>query len=66
MPLPPPLLQIVEWLRAGYPEGVPEQDYQPLLALLSKQLTPTAPADEADVERVRRHLESVGWTPDKP
>jgi hypothetical protein len=31
---------IVAWLRAGYPEGVPQTDYIPLLALLSRRLTP--------------------------
>jgi hypothetical protein len=33
------LAKIVGWLRAGYPEGVPQQDYQPLFALLGSQLT---------------------------
>lgn len=31
---------ILAWLRAGYPEGVPEADYVPLLALLSRRLSP--------------------------
>jgi len=39
MPLPPVLSSIVGWLRAGYPEGVPERDYVPLFALLASQLT---------------------------
>lgn len=39
MALPPVLASIVGWLRAGYPEGVPEHDYIPLFALLSSQLT---------------------------
>ncbi|HUN36435.1 MAG TPA: DUF3349 domain-containing protein [Trebonia sp.] len=39
MPLPPLLATIVGWLRAGYPEGVPEHDYLPLFALLGSQLT---------------------------
>ena len=39
MPLPPVLNRIIEWLRAGYPEGVPEHDYIPLFALLGSQLT---------------------------
>jgi hypothetical protein len=30
---------IVKFLRTGYPEGVPERDYFPLFALLSRQLT---------------------------
>jgi hypothetical protein len=31
--------KIVEWLRAGYPDGVPQTDYVPLLALLARRLT---------------------------
>lgn len=30
---------VVDWLRAGYPEGVPPKDYFPLLALLKRSLT---------------------------
>ena len=33
------LTSIVNWLRAGYPEGVPATDYFPLLALLSRRLS---------------------------
>jgi hypothetical protein len=39
MPLPPFLSSIVTWLRAGYPDGVPENDYVPLFALLASQLS---------------------------
>jgi hypothetical protein len=39
MPLPPVLNSIVAWLRAGYPEGVPDVDYVPLFALLASELT---------------------------
>lgn len=39
MSLPPVLNSIVSWLRAGYPYGVPESDYVPLLALLARRLT---------------------------
>ncbi|AND17951.1 DUF3349 domain-containing protein [Rathayibacter tritici] len=31
--------RVVGWLRAGYPSGVPEQDYLPLLGLLRRSLT---------------------------
>jgi hypothetical protein len=37
--LPPFLSSIVGWLRAGYPDGVPENDYVPLLSLLARRLT---------------------------
>lgn len=30
---------IVAWLRAGYPDGVPQNDYIPLLALLARRLS---------------------------
>jgi Protein of unknown function (DUF3349) len=39
MALPPLLDKIIGWLRAGYPEGVPDVDYIPLFALLGSQLT---------------------------
>ncbi|GAA3699895.1 DUF3349 domain-containing protein [Gordonia hankookensis] len=104
------LQRIVEWLRAGYPDGVPQGDYIPLVALLRRQLTedevqevsvdliaesppppePISKIDaavritkvthelphEADIARVRSHLEASGWpfddspltsaTPDNP
>ncbi|MGY4643012.1 DUF3349 domain-containing protein [Cellulomonas sp. URHB0016] len=31
--------RVAEWLRAGYPTGVPERDYVALLALLRRKLT---------------------------
>lgn len=33
------LARAVEWLRAGYPAGVPRQDYVVLLGLLRRKLT---------------------------
>ena len=39
MALPPVLDKVIQWLRAGYPEGVPDVDYIPLFALLGSQLT---------------------------
>lgn len=33
------LTRAVEWLRAGYPAGVPRQDYVVLLGLLRRKLT---------------------------
>ncbi|MEN0133617.1 MAG: DUF3349 domain-containing protein [Rhodococcus sp. (in: high G+C Gram-positive bacteria)] len=44
MSLPPFLSSIIGWLRAGYPNGVPEQDYIPLFALLTRRLS----EDEVD------------------
>jgi hypothetical protein len=48
MALPPVLSKIVGWLRAGYPEGVPEVDYIPLFALLGSQLTNAEVAEIAE------------------
>lgn len=63
MSLPPFLASVVNWLRAGYPNGVPESDYIPLLAILARRLsndevrqvahelieTGTLPADDIDI-----------------
>lgn len=38
MALPSFLRSVIGWLRAGYPEGVPDVDYIPLFALLGSQL----------------------------
>jgi hypothetical protein len=35
------IARVIGWLRAGYPTGVPEQDYVPLLGILQRSLTPT-------------------------
>jgi hypothetical protein len=45
MALPPFLRSVIDWLRAGYPEGVPSVDYIPLFALLGSQLTDKEVAD---------------------
>ena len=52
MPLPPMLSSIVSWLRAGYPEGVPQRDYLPLFALLASQLS------DAEVSEIAEELVS--------
>ena len=48
MALPPILSSIIKWLRAGYPEGVPDVDYIPLFALLGSQLTDKEVSEIAD------------------
>jgi Protein of unknown function (DUF3349) len=53
MALPPFLSAIVGWLRAGYPEGVPQVDYIPLFALLGSQLT------ESEVSEIAGELEKA-------
>jgi hypothetical protein len=49
------LSSVTDFLRAGYPEGIPRQDYIPLLALLRRQLTD---------EEVLEVAKSVGSGPD--
>jgi hypothetical protein len=50
--LPSFLRQIISWLRAGYPEGVPSVDYIPLFALLGSELT------EDEVKAIAAELEN--------
>jgi hypothetical protein len=33
------LESIIAWVRKGYPDGIPRQDYIPLLALLKRRMT---------------------------
>ena len=49
---PPIVARVVDWLRAGYPEGVPDVDYIPLFALLGSELS------NNDVELIADELES--------
>lgn len=44
------LSRVMNWLRAGYPQGVPPTDYIPVLAVLRRQLT------EEEVETVAYRL----------
>ena len=57
MTLPSFLESIVGWLREGYPQGVPEHDYIPLLALLRRRLT------DDEVAFVVRELVAAGSIP---
>lgn len=83
---------IVAFVRSGYPQGVPQTDYIPMLALLRRRLSDdevaavvnqlvtsgelsidvpdigaaiTRITDElpsaADLDRVRRRLDAIGW-----
>jgi hypothetical protein len=55
-----PLARIVAWLREGYPGGVPEHDYVPLLALLERRLT------RAEVKKVAKALRRADVSPAGP
>jgi len=57
MPLSGLLTRIVAFLRAGYPEGIPTNDYIPLLALLRRRLS------DDEVVAVATELMSTGHTP---
>jgi len=62
MPVPSFLNSIIGWLRAGYPEGVPDVDYIPLFALLGSQLTDEeviAIADELVLESAPDSREAI-------
>ena len=51
------LHSILNWLRAGYPEGVPGPDRVPLLALLR-----TTPLTEDQIKEVVRNITADGST----
>src|SRR3954463_10749814 len=53
------LQSIVDYLRAGYPEGVPEQDYVPLFALLRRKLS------DDELETVADELVRTGSMPSR-
>ena len=57
MPLTAFLANLVGWLRAGYPAGIPERDWVPLLALLSRRLS------EDEVSQVAAALVEAGTFP---
>lgn len=44
------LTRVLGWLRAGYPEGVPDGDYVALLGVLRRELT------EEDIEAIVAEL----------
>ncbi len=39
MAMPTFLSSILGWLRAGYPDGIPESDYVPLMIVLARRLS---------------------------
>lgn len=50
-----PVGRILEWLKAGYPQGIPPADYPPVLGVLRRKLTETeivAIADELALQSV--------------
>jgi hypothetical protein len=53
------LTRVVEWLREGYPAGVPERDYIALLALLRRRLS------DEEVLEIARGLADEGMLPER-
>ena len=45
--------RVLGWLRAGYPQGVPREDYVALFGVLHRQLTPT------EVEQIASELQAA-------
>ena len=54
------LARIVSWLREGYPGGVPEHDYMPLIALLERRLT------RSEVKKIAKTLRRADVSPAGP
>lgn len=52
-----PLDRFINWVRAGYPNGVPDQDYIPLMALLRRRLS------DDEVEDLGQELVAKGIIP---
>lgn len=69
MATPVVIQKVISWLRAGYPEGVPQHDYLPLFALLGSELTNdevaqiidelTSSADPESKETVKAAIASI-------
>lgn len=57
MKVNPAIERIVGWLRTSYPAGVPDTDYQPLLALMRRRLT------EDEVRELGHELVAGGLVP---
>ena len=74
MEMPPVLSAVIGWLRAGYPEGVPDVDYVPLFALLGYHLSNdevaviadelAAASDPASADEIKQAITAV--TNNKP
>ena len=76
MALPGYLEKVLKWLQAGYPEGIPRQDYFPLLAFLARGLKADEvsevvsalqenydPSSQTTSEDVRAAIEAVTNSP---
>lgn len=50
--------RFIEWIRAGYPSGVPQRDFVPLLALMDRRLTEEEAAEVAQELRELPRLDA--------
>ena len=57
MPITTFMSSILGWLRAGYPDGIPETDYVPLMVVLARRLSST------EVQAVAAELSRSGDLP---
>jgi hypothetical protein len=60
--MPAPVSRILDWLKAGYPEGISPTDYPPVLGVLHRVLTDRdieAIADELALQSVSNGVEPI-------
>lgn len=50
--------RVLDWLRAGYPQGVPREDYLALLAVLHRSLTDVEIQQIAETLTAERHRDN--------
>ena len=69
MALPAVLQRVLDWLHAGYPHGIPQTDYYPLLAFLARSLKPDEVSEvvsSLEAEYQRRPPDDVQLTCEPP
>lgn len=53
----PQIERVVNWLKGGYPHGIPEADYVPLLALLRRRLS------QQEIDELAERISVAGLIP---
>jgi hypothetical protein len=64
MTLPAVLQKVLDWVHIGYPEGVPQQDYYPLLAFLARSLKAEEVAEVVDALEAESKVDRKATTAD--
>ncbi|MDN5563247.1 uncharacterized protein DUF3349 [Luteococcus japonicus] len=49
--------RVIDWLKAGYPQGIPDRDYIPLVAVLKRRLT------SEEIQELGHQLTDSGLVP---